>query len=71
MVAGLANLEHQSKILSKATTLLTLEEKFNRLVSLEKTEKLNSHLYHNIQCAKVRPQAAVQGKSDLVGPTRH
>lgn len=33
MMAGIANLEHQSKMLPEAATLTTLEEKFNRLVS--------------------------------------
>ena len=48
MVAGLANVEHQCKILSEATTLTTLEEKFNRLVSLETTDKSTPHLFRDI-----------------------
>lgn len=48
MVAGLASLEHQSKVLSEAATLTTLEEKFNRLVSLETTDKSTPHLHSNV-----------------------
>ena len=53
MVAGLANMEHQCKILSEATTLTTLEEKFNRLVSLETTDKSTPHLYSDIHPATI------------------
>ena len=47
MIAGLANMEHQSRILVEAISLTTLEQKFNRLVSLETTDKSTPHL-HNI-----------------------
>ena len=46
MVAGLANAEHQSKILAEASNLTTLERKFDRLVSLEATAKSTPHLYN-------------------------
>ena len=38
MMAGLANTEHQTKILAEATTLVMLQQKFDRLVSLEMTD---------------------------------
>ena len=39
MVAGLANIDHQTKILAEAATLTTLQQKFDRLVSLEMTDQ--------------------------------
>ena len=47
MIAGLVNMEHQNRVLAKAATLTTLEQKFNRLVSLEKTDKSTSHLHND------------------------
>ena len=46
MVAGLANSEHQSRVLAEAATLTTLEQKFNRLTCLESTDKATPH-FHN------------------------
>ena len=43
MVAGLTNMEHQSKILAGTATLTTLQQKFNRWVSLEIIDQLNPH----------------------------
>ena len=43
LISGLANPEHQNKVLSEAATLTTLELKFNRLVCLETTEKSTPH----------------------------
>ena len=48
MRAGLANMEHQSWVLAEAATIATLEQKFNRLVSLETTDKSISHLHNTI-----------------------
>lgn len=48
MVAVLANVEHQSKILVETTTLTTLEQKFDRLVSLEMVYKLAPYLHSTI-----------------------
>ena len=42
MIAGLANTEHQSRIIAKATILTTLEQE---LVSLEITDKSILHLH--------------------------
>lgn len=39
MIAGLANLDHQNRILAEAASLVTLDQKFNRLVCLETTDK--------------------------------
>ena len=38
IVAGLANMDHQTKILVEAITLVTLQQNFDRLVSLEMTD---------------------------------
>ena len=45
MIAGLANIEHQSKILAEATTLVSLQAKYDRLISLETTDQSTSHLH--------------------------
>eukprot|EP00112_Aurelia_sp_Birch-Aquarium-sp1_P005669 Seg1645.4 transcript_id=Seg1645.4/GoldUCD/mRNA.D3Y31 product="putative serine/threonine-protein kinase" protein_id=Seg1645.4/GoldUCD/D3Y31 len=45
MIAGLANVEHQCKILAEATTLPTLKAKFDKLVSLETTDQATSRLF--------------------------
>ena len=44
MIAGLANIEHQSKILAEAAMLDSLQKKFDRLVSPETTDQSTSHL---------------------------
>ena len=44
LVAGLRNQEHQRKLLSEAATLITLEQKINRLQVLEMTEESASTL---------------------------
>ena len=46
MIAGLAKLEHQSRVLAEATTLITLDQKFHRLVCLETTDK-STPRFHN------------------------
>ena len=43
MEAGLTNIDHQTKILAEAATLTTLQQKFDRLVSLEMTDQLMPH----------------------------
>ena len=48
MIARLANLEHQSKVLAEAATLTTLEQNFNRLVSLETTDKTTPFLHNTM-----------------------
>ena len=45
MIAGLANVAHQAKILAEATTLTTLKAKYDRLASLETTGQSTSHLH--------------------------
>ena len=44
LVAGLYNSEHQVKVLSESSTLVSLEEKLNRLVVLEKSDSSLSSL---------------------------
>ena len=44
LIAGLANQEHQRRILSEATTLTTLQQKVERLCVLETTEESSSVL---------------------------
>lgn len=43
MMAGLAKVEHQSKILAKVTTLTSLEQKFNRLVNDRQVDHCTIH----------------------------
>ena len=43
MIAGLANLEHQSRILAEAASLISFEQKFNHLVYLKTTDKSTPH----------------------------
>ena len=45
LIAGLANVEHQGKVLAEASSLKTLKEKFEKLVSLETTDQATSHLH--------------------------
>ena len=44
MVSGLCDKEHQTKLLAEATTLTTFQKKFDRLMSLETTDKSLPHL---------------------------
>lgn len=44
LVAGLTNKEYQSKLLTEANILTTVEQKFHRLVSLETTDTSAPHL---------------------------
>ena len=53
MIAGLANMEHQSKILAEAAMLDSLQKKFDRLVSLETTDQSTSHLQTPITTPKL------------------
>ena len=45
LIAGLANVEHQGKVLAEASSLKTLKEIFDKLVSLETTDQATSHLH--------------------------
>ena len=45
LIAGLANVEHQGKVLAEASSLKTLKEKFDKLISLETTDQSTSHLH--------------------------
>ena len=45
-VAGLMNKEYQHKILAEANTLITVEQKFHRLASIETTDTSTPHLAH-------------------------
>ena len=44
MIAGLINTEHQGKLLAPEATLMTFQQKFDLLVSLETTDKSTSKL---------------------------
>ena len=44
MIAGLINNEHQTRVLAQAAVLVTLQQKFDLLVSLETTDKSTSKL---------------------------
>ena len=52
MIAGLVNMEHQNRVLAEAATLTTLEQKFQRLVSLETTDMSTPYL-----CKMMHPLA--------------
>ena len=45
MIVGLANVDHQAKILAEAMTLITFKDKYDRLASLETTDQSTSHLH--------------------------
>jgi len=45
MIAGLVNMEHQNRVLAEAATLITLEQKFHRLVSLETMDMSTPYLH--------------------------
>ena len=45
MIAGLVNMEHQNRVLAEAATLTTLEQKIQRLVSLETTDMSIPYLH--------------------------
>ena len=53
MIAGLANIEHQSKVLVEVAALDSLQKKFDRLVSLEATDQSTSHLQTPIPTLKL------------------
>ena len=64
LISGLANLDYQSKILTEATTLTTLEQKFNRLVCLETTDKSTTHLPNTMnQSTSIHTQRSEQVQS--------
>lgn len=44
LIAGLHNSDHQAKVLAEATTLTTLQLKFDKLVSLETTDQATKRL---------------------------
>lgn len=48
LVAGLAKTEHQGKVLDEANTPTMLEQKVNRLASLETTDKSASDLQRSL-----------------------
>ena len=49
-MAGLTNMEHQSKILVEAATLTMMQQKFDRFVSLEMTDQLTPHFNDIMHC---------------------
>ena len=46
MMAGLANVDHQGKVLAEAASLKDLQAKFDKLVSLEATDQATTHLHN-------------------------
>ena len=63
LIAGLANQEHQRRILSEAPTLVTLQQKVERLCVLETTEESSSALNGVPQGPAVAPSSASAVKS--------
>ena len=59
LVAGLSNQEHQRRILQEASTLVTLDQKIERLRVFETTEESSSVLH----TASTKPSEAAGGKS--------
>ena len=49
MVEGLTNMDHQTKILAEVVTLTMLQQKFNKLVSLDMTDQAITP-FGNIMC---------------------
>ena len=48
LITGLANQEHQSRLLSEAQELTTLQSRIDRLISLETTDDATAHINHQI-----------------------
>ena len=46
MIAGLANVDHQGKVLVEAASLKDLQAKFDKLVSLEAMDQATTHLHN-------------------------
>ena len=66
MVVKLASMEHQSKILAEAVTLAMLQQKFDRLVSLEMTNQLIPHFCNTMsQCPMCRGRTASSSPGKL------
>ena len=63
LIAGLANQEHQRRVLSEAETLVTLQQKVERLCVLETTEESSSVLQGVPQVAAATPSSASAVKS--------
>ena len=63
LIAGLANQEHQRRILSEASTLVTLQQKVERLCVFETTEESSIVLQGAPQGAVAAPSSAAAVKS--------
>ena len=63
LIAGLANQEHQRRILSEASTLITLQQKVERLCVLETTEESSTVLRSVPQGAAAAPSSVAAVKS--------
>ena len=46
MIAGLANVDHQGKVLAEAASLKDLQAKFDKLVNLEAMDQATTHLHN-------------------------
>ena len=64
MIAGLVNNEHQTKVLAQAATLITLQQKFDLLISLETTDKSTQKLHPTAPPATTPPSSSTPQKSD-------
>ena len=63
LVAGLANLEHQSKVLSEAQDLTDLKLKISRLVSLETTDDVTSEIWNTTTPIKAASSSVAAARS--------
>ena len=64
MIAGLVNNEHQTRVLAQAAVLVTLQQKFDLLVSLETTDKSTSKLQPPPVAPPAPPSQSNPQKSD-------
>ena len=73
IVAGLTHTDHQTKILAEATTLVTLQQKFDRLVGLEMTDHstphFNSTMHHTTVVNVQRSDRKKQSQEVKISPT--
>ena len=65
LVSGLANPEHQQKIISEADTITTLEQKIKKVISLEATDDAADKIRQPSKIAAARSQYKKAQRSNL------
>ena len=63
MISGLHNPEHQTRLLAEASSLKSFQDKFDKLISLETTDKSTPHLSHH-QSTLTIPSTSAGSRSE-------